>query len=203
MPRLTKLMLSTILVTLTVIGLSGLAFANGVGMIAVVPPTEDVTVSTTFSIDIWTYSLESQSLRGLGFTLVWDPTMVEFVGYESHPPEGWFLPGHVEGSDNYLFYFERLTGSAYPGDHNWITVNFHCLDSGPTQIDLQDPYYMIDDSESMYYFEGIMPASFNQVAPVGGIVMPVDKLAVLTPYLALAGLIAAVSTVYVMRRRKD
>ena len=42
----------------------------------------------------------------------------------------------------------------------------------------------------------------NQVAPVGGIVTPVDKLELLTPYIALAGLIIVVSTVYVIKRRK-
>ena len=40
-------------------------------------------------------------------------------------------------------------------------------------------------------------------ATVGGLVTPVNKLEILTPYIALAGLIAAVSTVYIIRRRKD
>jgi len=40
-------------------------------------------------------------------------------------------------------------------------------------------------------------------APVGGVVMPVNKPLVLASYLALAGLIAVVSAVYVMIRRKD
>jgi hypothetical protein len=40
-------------------------------------------------------------------------------------------------------------------------------------------------------------------APVGGVTSPINKLVVLTPYLALAGVIAAVSVVYVIKRRKD
>jgi hypothetical protein len=40
-------------------------------------------------------------------------------------------------------------------------------------------------------------------APVGGIVMQVNKLAVLIPYIALAGLITAVSTVYIIKKRKE
>ena len=39
--------------------------------------------------------------------------------------------------------------------------------------------------------------------PVSGVVTPVNKLEILTPYLALAGLIAAISTVYLIKRRKD
>ena len=39
--------------------------------------------------------------------------------------------------------------------------------------------------------------------PVGGHVMPINKIVILTPYLALAGLIAVVSTVYIIKMRKD
>jgi hypothetical protein len=40
-------------------------------------------------------------------------------------------------------------------------------------------------------------------APVGGISSPINKIELLAPYLALAGLIVAVSTVYVIKRRKE
>jgi hypothetical protein len=39
--------------------------------------------------------------------------------------------------------------------------------------------------------------------PVGGIVMPTNKLEILTPYLAVAGLVAIVSAVVLVKRRKD
>lgn len=40
-------------------------------------------------------------------------------------------------------------------------------------------------------------------APVGGVVMPVNKSLVLAPYLALAGLVAAVSAVVIVRKRHE
>jgi hypothetical protein len=40
-------------------------------------------------------------------------------------------------------------------------------------------------------------------APVGGVTSPINKLAIIAPYLALVGLIIAVSTVYVIKKRKD
>jgi len=40
-------------------------------------------------------------------------------------------------------------------------------------------------------------------APVGGVTSPINKLELLTPYLILAGLIIALSTVYVIKRRKE
>jgi uncharacterized repeat protein (TIGR01451 family) len=39
-------------------------------------------------------------------------------------------------------------------------------------------------------------------SPVGGVVTPVNKLMILSPYLVLVGLLAAVSTAYLIRRRK-
>jgi dipeptidyl aminopeptidase/acylaminoacyl peptidase len=41
------------------------------------------------------------------------------------------------------------------------------------------------------------------LTPVGGVVSPINKLEILTPYLALAGLIAAVSTLFIIKRCKD
>jgi hypothetical protein len=42
-----------------------------------------------------------------------------------------------------------------------------------------------------------------QPRPVGGVVTPVNKFEILAPYIALAGLIAALSAVIVVKRRKD
>ncbi|OGD52932.1 hypothetical protein A3K80_03145 [Candidatus Bathyarchaeota archaeon RBG_13_38_9] len=39
-------------------------------------------------------------------------------------------------------------------------------------------------------------------APVGGVVVPKNSLEILMPYIALAGLVAAISTVYVIKKRK-
>jgi len=48
---------------------------------------------------------------------------------------------------------------------------------------------------------GILQTSLSR--PVGGIVMPTNKLEILTPYLALVGLVAAVSAVMMVGRRKN
>jgi hypothetical protein len=41
------------------------------------------------------------------------------------------------------------------------------------------------------------------LAPVGGSAVGVNKLEILTPYLALVGLIMTVSTVYIFKKRKE
>jgi Tol biopolymer transport system component len=42
-----------------------------------------------------------------------------------------------------------------------------------------------------------------ELPPVGGVVSPINKFELLTPYLALAGLIMAISTVYVIKKSKN
>ncbi len=43
----------------------------------------------------------------------------------------------------------------------------------------------------------------SEATAVGGISIPTNKLEIVTPYIVLAGLIAVVSAVYVIKRRKD
>jgi hypothetical protein len=52
-------------------------------------------------------------------------------------------------------------------------------------------------------YDMLIRAEVDRVSPVGGVASPVNKIEILTPYLALAGLIIAVSTVYVIKKRKD
>jgi hypothetical protein len=47
------------------------------------------------------------------------------------------------------------------------------------------------------------PTPTTTLEPVSGLVMPTNKLEILTPYIALVGLIIAVSSVYVIKTRKD
>jgi len=48
----------------------------------------------------------------------------------------------------------------------------------------------------------IMPTPTPTPAPVGGVFVPVNKLDLLAPYLALLGLVGAVTTVFAVRRRR-
>jgi len=45
--------------------------------------------------------------------------------------------------------------------------------------------------------------SYGTHTPVGGVVVPTNKLEILTPYLALAGLVAIASAVVAVRKRRD
>jgi hypothetical protein len=74
--------------------------------------------------------------------------------------------------------------------------------------DLDDPdhnqsYYTLTGSWLVYPdVDYMIRVVIDQISPVGGFTMPVNKIEILTPFIALAGLIA-VSTVYVIKKRKD
>jgi hypothetical protein len=48
----------------------------------------------------------------------------------------------------------------------------------------------------------LLPQMVIPNTPVGGVVVPKNSLEILTPYIALAGLIAAISTAYVIKKQK-
>ena len=65
-----------------------------------------------------------------------------------------------------------------------------------TQLDNIWPKGLAEDDVSTW---AILQTSLSR--PVGGVVMSTNKLEILTPYLALVGLVAAVSAVVVVKRR--
>jgi hypothetical protein len=58
-----------------------------------------------------------------------------------------------------------------------------------------------EDGGGKNTFETVFPVSQVQPAPVGGVSVPVNKLSIVAPYLALVELIATVSAVTVIRKR--
>ena len=68
--------------------------------------------------------------------------------------------------------------------------------------DLNDEWAFYSSDNSGTEFDPYIEYTF--VAPVGGIYAPTDRLSILTPFIALVGLIGAVSTIFAIRRwRKD
>ena len=100
----------------------------------------------------------------------------------------------------------RDTGELVTVDREWLTVTFHCLGSGPSTITFEGSYLALE------YLTGgsgdgglvdVTEVTINQIASVGGVTTPVNKIVILTTYLAIPGLIAVVSVVYVIKRRRD
>ena len=141
----------------------------------------------------------------------WDPEMIELVDYQKGYDFFWDaesikfaetvddLPGFV----GIEYYTLMVGGGGLTEDARCLLLTFHCLSEGVSPITLGT-----EDSYLTFYQLGrITPLLFvlttNQFYnPVGGIITPINRIGILAPYLTLVGLIAVVSAVYVVRRRK-
>jgi hypothetical protein len=189
-----KFLFSALLLTVITSGLIFPAMANnGVAKIAVEGPTT-VEVSTEFTVDVWIRDLP-EPMTQFSVRVEWDPSMMEYVSHVSHvTTNGWTplfflqIPG--------VIVLEAEGPPPFSQDASWISITLHCLSSGISEIVIEESF--IEDVSW-----NKMNLEVHQIAPVGGVTISTNKLEILTPYIALAGLIIAVSTVYIIKKRKD
>ena len=176
----------------------------------------DVDVCTEFIIYVRILSdeLDTLGLHRYEVIVTWDPSLMRLVNIEfgDYVPVGWESLLRTEtGACGFWAY----GGAVFPEDGEFImaALTFHCEGEGSTRLSL--PSEMTVDG---FLFQRVL-ISFNtgdiphetggglvnqyEPSTVGGITSPINKLEIIAPYIALAGLIIAVSAVYVIKKRKD
>ncbi len=170
-----------------------------------------VPVCNEFEVELWVRDLPTECFMiGLIVYVTWDPDLMELQNVELNLPTPWVVDdGPREEMDSYYI---KLQGLPFSSNWKWITFTFHCKGVGSSPINIPEWYeYPSGGKVSVgpYMIESLshtkLKAAVTQTiepAPVAGLVTPTNKLMVLTPYIALAGLIASVSTVIIIKRRK-
>ncbi len=209
MASLVKLMLSSILITVIVLGLSSPVAAQPPSPTIYVEAPDSVIVSTEFDIIISIRDIANGwGMTGLDIEVQWDPNDLEYIECEflgSGRP-GWSGdcgPNTGAGGNG--------QGDAWTEDAEWFRFRFHCLSAGPAPITVFSP-----GGQSIYLVlligggsEGVTPqpvtVTVNQVepAPVAGVVTATSKLTIIAPYLVLAGIVAVASAIYIKKRRHN
>ena len=103
----------------------------------------------------------------------------------------------------------RSSGPQWTEDAAWFEFTFHCLGEGSSIVTLSSPEV---GTITLVPLAGGAPVDLepepfevtvNQVEPaaVGGTVTVINKLEILTPYLALVVLIIAISAVIIKKRK--
>ena len=211
MGSLHKILLSVSLLTIIVSGLSLPISANDVAKIVVEPRIIEISVSNTFTIDIWIRDLGGDVMQEFDFTITWDPVLMEYVSHTNHVSANdpnWSIKNQnldTLGGSYRLNAEAGLSGILFNEDLSWVTLTFHCLGEGSSPINIQNTVIYRAAAGLQEIEHEVLKGAVTQEPgmPVGGYVAPINKLEILTPYIALVGLIIAVSTVYVIKKRKD
>jgi len=194
MPSLAKLTFSSSLITVIILGLCMSAQAQPpANMISIVPDEITIPVCNQFKIEIVTSEYgningaPTPAITQIYFYLEWDPTQMEIKlnTVKTNVPAGWIvsaIPPIAQQPPYSQLIFSAIGTPGVDAAHEWLTIN---------SVGLPTDY-------------AVFGASVNQIpapAPVGGITTPIDKLEILTPYIALAGLIIAVSAIVIKKRK--
>jgi len=148
-------------------------------------------------------------MQEFDFTITWDPTLMEYVSHNNHVmtnDPNWVIDAETLDPllGTYRLNAEMDGGSAINEDLSWVTLTFHCLGEGSSPINIQDTMIIAATGAQEIEHEVLKGAVTQEPpSPVAGYVAPINKIAILTPYITLAGLIIALSTVYLFKKRKD
>jgi len=158
-------------------------------------------VSSKFWVEVWIRNLpQGQQITQLDLTLTFDPAQLEEALFISAFDSTWLFTGQVDKVAGTLV-IHGSGSTPIQDDRQWLWMYFHCLKPGVSTINIVSAQWK--NGEVTNSFSSIIPATVTQMGPVGGVVMPTNTLAILAPYLALAGLIAVVSAIVVVERRRD
>jgi hypothetical protein len=175
------------------------ALANGsAGTISVEPHPVDVMVGSIFTVDIQTTGPPNFAI-GIHFTVTWDPSLTYSIEVTYYVAQ---LNCHFSSGfpklDQGTFELEAITNGPYlTGVATWATIKFRCEGAGVSSISIESSSHWILVSVD-YPFSTVTDATCNQRQPapsnpyqhVGGEMFTANKLAVLSPYLALIGTVA-------------
>ena len=192
-----------VMVTVMLIGAicgSLLTPARGNGTsISIEPSSVSVTVGQKFTVQILVTGVVG--MERFYFDIRWDASMMTYVQYTGNNngvscARASWSPGSGDQSFNVFSMTPRFTGDAY-----WWSLQFQCLAAGTASLSIINPEWL--DDNNIHSFTTVSGAAVvQQDAPqtttpryVGGELFTANKLAVLSPYLALFSVVAVAAVV--------
>ena len=181
------------------------------------PPSRDVVVSTQFTVTVKVADVTD--LCSAQFNMTFDPKLLECKDIT----EGPFLKSGIGTT----FFVTNINNDAgwilvacllLPTDDVWHGVTgdgelafvvFHCKGAGRSDLEFDVPGTMLlvvaadpTDEPVRIPYQPIGGSVTQYTRAVGGVLVPVNKLTVLAPYLALISLVGAVTVAVAATRRR-
>ena len=177
------------------------------------PSIVTINPCENFTLTLWIRDIpDGWAMTDFEFMIAWDPTLMEIVDFPI------FL-GEVRGWENISIALNatidirllgmQANGAQWSEDAAWFEFTFHCIGEGSSTVTLSSPevgtitLVAVVGGGTVNLEPEPFEVTVNQVepAPVGGISSPINKLAIVAPYLVLAGIVAIASAIYIKRRR--
>ena len=119
------------------------------------------------------------------------------------PPTIWIPPIINNTAGTVHMACSRMFPPGQSGSGTLAYIEFHCDGPGECDLVFLYPETFLLDSDYFTIDHSAVNGSVIQRAPVGGVWVPVDKLGLLAPYIALAStIISAVAVTAVLFKRK-
>jgi len=200
MKRIVRFVILLVLTALIVLGLSHPVSAPIADPDISVEPREiNAYVCSRFSVEIWITNLPGP-MTWFNFTILWDPNLMELVDRENYAVGRDWEYLESLGDGRYSAEAKAYEGG-WSTNASWTKLTFHCLGEGTSEIYFDGASILIGQ---LPYIEldPFICTVHQTVRAVGGVLATANKLAVLSPYLALIGLVGAVTVAVAIRKRK-
>ena len=170
------------------------------GTVSFEPQSINVNVGSIFTVDVQT-SGPPQYTLGIHLIVVWDSSQIHATQIDFHLGSCHFSTGFPKFGEGTLE-IEAIKDSTPPyltGANTWATMEFQCVGAGVSYIGigLSSHWILVSVDEP---FSTVNFATCNQRNPVGGEMIPVNKLSVLAPYSIGIFSIIAVAAVIVKKK---
>jgi hypothetical protein len=143
---------------------------------------------------------------GFTFEILFDPDSMEYATHTiNNASTGWNMNVDLRdvgiGSID-IFTEEGVNDPPIPITRNWVTITFHCLELGDSLITIDGSIIFQDDGE-IFPWEDSDSADVHQGGPVGGVFYSVDKIGLLSPWIAAISIIGciAITSIIIKKRR--
>jgi hypothetical protein len=159
------------------------------------PPSQTVTVCTNFIV--WVNVTIPGSTNGVKFNLTFDPSLLEVIDVRntSFPPNN-IMQYQIDNAIGWVWV--NVSGTPISDSGKLANITFHCKGPGTSPLN----FTMATDgmgNSITYRYNG----TCYQPSPLGGEVLATDAPALLIPWIAIAGVVAAAATVLAVISRRS
>jgi hypothetical protein len=173
--------------------------ASTPGAIYVDPPYQEIPVGTYFTVKV-NLTVYMSHINNVTFNLTFDPSLLECIGVtnDSFPSSPMNFSKTIDNINGVvrvnISTIQYITGSGTIAD-----ITFHCKGVGTSFLNFTIAYLNIFPINPTLQYNG----TCNQVPPpVGGEVLAIDTLALLIPWIAVAGAVAVTAMALVLAGRR-